>query len=276
MGASLLGSGCELFDNNDPVPAFLIINEVDVEPLNTIDPNTFNFRDVWLFVDGQEYGVWTLPARIPIDASTEVQEILISPGIRANGVSGTARRYPFFDFYKVEQVLEPEVRYEIKPTFKYLDGVEVAFEEGFESRNIFSVDIDGDLTTTVLRTDMSARSGDYSGMIKLPGDTDIMQVRTQFQYDASQLDGPHAYLELDYKGDVPLLVGYIALGDFTFGELKVLVIESNEWKKMYIDLSAELTDPSIDDYEIQLAASIADLVAVEGTIFIDNVRLLHF
>lgn len=269
----ILLAGC---DTDDKDAAFLLINEVDIAPLRPGVPETQNISDVWVILDNENYGVWPLPARIPIELSGEAQVIQLAPGVRVNGVSGAARQYPYFDFYTIEREFTSGEEVEVVPRFEYFDIVEVGFEEGFEISNNFAIDLDGNVNTTILRSEADARLGSHSGRIAITTENSEMQVSNLTRLDADLLDGPNAYLELDYKGDIPLLVGYITYGNFIDGDYKVLIRESEEWKKIYIDLSQELTAFGVDEYQIQLGTSLDGLDASSGTIYVDNVRLLHF
>jgi hypothetical protein len=263
-------------DTDDKDAAFLVINEVDVAPLRAGVQETQNISDVWVILDNENYGVWPLPARIPIELSGKEQVIQLAPGVRVNGVSGAARQYPYFDFYTIEREFTSGEEVEVVPRFEYFDIVEVGFDEGFEISNNFAIDLDGNVNTTILRDDGDARLGTHSGRIAVTSEDSEMQVSNLTRLNANLLDGPNAYLELDYKGDIPLLVGYITYGNFIDGDFKVLVTESEEWKKLYIDLSQELTAGGVEEYQIQLGTSLDGLAATSGTIYVDNVRLLHF
>lgn len=263
-------------DSDSKEAAFLVIDDYTVEAFRAGQDETANFSDVWVILDNEPYGVWTLPARIPIEVTGGERQVLLAPGVRVNGVSGAARQYPFFDFYEVNQAFTNGEEVNITPRFEYFDIAEIGFEETFELQNAFSVDLDNDLSTAIVRTDSIARLGTYSGEVRLPGETGMMQTSTFLRYDADLLDGPNAYLELDVKGNMPLLVGYVTYGDFTFGDYKVVVRESDEWVKLYIDLSEELTAGGVDEYQILIGASLDELEISEGQVFIDNVRLLHF
>ena len=80
----LLFAGCSLTDSDQPIPSYLVVNEVSVSTLPAQGAPTHKITDLWVYADNQLIGVFEIPARIPILVNGETTEFQIFPGIRRN------------------------------------------------------------------------------------------------------------------------------------------------------------------------------------------------
>lgn len=273
--ASLTILSCDLTDNEDPAPAFIQIDEVTTT--GGQGAQTDQIEDVHVFVDGQAIGVWPLPARIPIVATGSEQKISFLAGVRLFGVQSMATTHPFLGLVEIDRTFEVGETVQLNDlSFPYLDNVEYEFVEGFETRNIFSDDKDDFSANNIQRSNEASRSGNFGGLIQLTDSTGVFEAATQFTYSVADIDGQNLYLELDYKSEAPILVGVTSLGQFLTDEWVVLISESEEWKKMYIDLGPTLLDDGADNYQVKLGSGLEESDLSEAKIYIDNIKLMHF
>ena len=263
-------------DTDENIPTFIEVNSVSLTTTDLEGANTHNISDVWVFVDGQGIGVWPLPARIPTFPTNGEVEIQFFAGVRVDGISDKARIYPFYAPVIVNEDLLAGETYEYDLTFEYFDITKFDFIEGFESRNIFSEDNDGDPNTFMVRSQLDARTGDYCGYIKLVDTADLIEVTTQFAYPTDDILGGGIYLEMDYRADIPIIVGYIADGQFRVEDINNVIIEKDDWNKIYLDLSQVLGSTDIETYRIKIASGLVGSGLSEGNIYLDNIKLLHF
>lgn len=270
---SLLFLSC---DNDENIPAYILVDNVSLVSTQDQGAATHNITDVWVFVNGQGQGVWELPAKIPTPALDDDAEILFFAGIRADGISSKARIYPFYEHVTKTSPLVAGGSYTFDLTFNYLDFTEFDFIEDFESRNIFSEDNDGDPDTEIVRSQEDVKSGIYCGLVELVDTANIMDALTQFEYEQPPSTAGGVYLEMDYKGNIPIVIGYKTKGQFTFEDSYVVLVEQEEWNKIYIDLSPALYEFPIDTYQIKIGTGLEGSELSEGKILLDNIKLLHF
>ena len=268
--------GCNFFDNVDPIPSYLIIEDATVRASLDQGGNTDNIKDVWVFFNGRGAGVWELPAKIPFTETGDVDIILLA-GIRVNGIAEIARIYPFYDSYQVNQTITQGSEVRLDPVFPYSENTNFSFVETFENRNIFSVDINGNTNPMISRTDDSAAEGTWSALVQLNDSMDVFEVKSQFNYETAQILGSDVYLELDYKGDLPFLVGYAIQGaPAAAAGWKLIVNPSDAWNKIYIELSDELLGSGGETFQIRFGGGLEGDEDRMGSFQIDNVKVVHF
>jgi hypothetical protein len=190
----LLFQDCKKMPNGG-VPIYLEIDTVLVS--STLDQGSASHKitDVWVTANGENRGVYPLPAKIPILASGDVR-FIVSAGIRDNGISSTRAEYAF---YNVDEFVlngtESGKTYTRNSVFTYLSGAKFAFKESFEGGNAFE-----NLTRITSNVDANVYEGAAAGKMSLgPNDTAVVAYNTNgFPITGA---GKEVYLELDYKSD---------------------------------------------------------------------------
>src|SRR5690606_23802 len=64
--------------------------------------------------------------------STGRSEVLISPGVKENGISATRKVYPFYEPFDTVVDLQQESTLQIVPKFNYYPNTKFALNESFE------------------------------------------------------------------------------------------------------------------------------------------------
>lgn len=272
-------SSCSLFDNEDPIPAFLVLE--DPQLITTLDQGepTHKIKDVWVF-DGPEFlGVFPLPSKVPIIIDGTQRDISIFAGVRNNGVNTSALRYPFYRPIEITINPEPQEEITVPLQFSYSNNVKFDFIEDFESNHIFTADPnpdDGDGTPIIQTTD-EVIYGDFAGLVYMDTDTNSVERTTISSYNRDNNLGSSTFLELDYKCDIPFLVGYIIQEENLIQrEYTVIVDSSEEWNKIYIDLSAFIAPQEVKRYTVQIASAVTPQIEPPVSIYLDNIKLIHF
>lgn len=276
---ALLLSSCSLFDNEDPIPGFLVFDNPAVSFSSGQGANTHKITDVWVF-DGPDFlGIFPLPARVPVIIDGAEKDFTVFAGVRNNGVSSNALRYPFYEPVEFAANLTAQEEKEIPLTFSYSVNTKFDLVEDFEASHLFIEDPnedDGPGTELILQSDV-VRSGSSSGHIFFDTDTSTFERTTLFSFDRQDNSGSSTFIELDYKCEIPLLVGWITYeNNFIQRDYNVLIAPSAEWNKIYIDISEFVGQIDIDRYSIAFASAISSTDAFPASIYIDNVKLLHF
>lgn len=269
---------CGLSDNDAPLPAYLTLENPTVTSTDIQGANTHKITDVWVIENGQIQGIYPLPAKVPLITKSEPSEIILLAGIRKNGINDTPAFYPFYKSITTETNLQPGEIKNIPLAFTYADNIKFDVIADFEQVNLFGFDLDNDPNTNMTVTSTTAASGTKSGYVFLNDTTQLVEVATTEIFQKTSLISGNAYIELDYKGNAEIAIGLVSyFRGATNGSLsyKVIVVPREEWNKVYIDITEEISSSSLDKYQLAFGFSRpSNTGQVEA--FIDNVKLLRF
>lgn len=240
---------------------------------------THKITDVWVF-DGPDFlGIFPLPAKVPVIIDGTEKTFSIFAGVRNNGVSSNALRYPFYEPIAVSANLEAQEEKEIPLSFSYSDNTIFDLIEEFEGTHTFVEDpneSDGPGAEIMIQSDV-VRSGMSSGHIFFDTDTSAFERTTLFTFDRQTNSGSATFIELDYKCDIAFLAGWITIeNNFIQRDYNLLIAPSVEWNKIYIDISEFVGQIDIDRYSISFASAITATDPFPSSIYIDNIKLVHF
>jgi len=272
-------SSCSLFDNDDPIPGFLVLDNPSLTTTVAQGAATHNITDVWVF-DGPNFlGIFPLPARVPVILDGSEKEFSLFAGVRNNGVQSNALRYPFYEPIEFSATLDPQEERSVPLNFSYSPNAKFDFVEGFETNHVFIEDpntSDGPGEEIVIQSDV-VLSGNFSGHILFDSDTSKFERTTILTYDRQENSGSSTFIEIDYKTEIPLLAGWITFeNNFIQRDYSVLIAPSDEWNKIYIDISEFIAQVDIDRYTVALATQITASDIVPSNIYLDNIKLIHF
>ncbi len=285
LSALLAISGCDLINPEEPIPGYLYIPRLEVQTeLAEEGTASSNIPEAWVSVDGNFLGAYGLPATVPV-LEEGPSEVVVQAGIRDNGLVNSPNLYPFFANYEVQVDIGPNTTDTIRPVFEYLDNTKFAFVEDFEDApQLFGEVRRGDFDQLSLVSE-----GAFEGqslLIELDTAASIVEAATTERY--AELTGQFStsvYLEVNYRSDVPVtfgLVGHQGIGLPGLGQTIFVAgfSPSDEWKKIYFNLSVTVVESGYDEFQIifQAAIPIEDnqLTREEANVWIDNVKLLHF
>lgn len=272
IGLGVLVS-CSRFDESDSLPAFLMLNDPAVSTTPEQGVGTENITDVWVALDGQTLGVFPLPASVPAIFTGETSRLEFFAGIRNNGIRDNAIIYPFYERIEMEQALQAGESVEIPLEFKYKDDISFRINADFDLNNPFTFDEDGDGD---LGFDLVQDAGNTVGKIEINEQEQIVEIATDAFYQLPTTGGA-IFLEMDYKGNMDLLVGTTGISQNTIYKNFIIILKpQEEWNKIYIDLSTEIATSQLEFYRIILATQLIDNSVGTGELYIDNVKLIHF
>lgn len=270
-------ANCTLTDNDQPLPAYLEITDVNISTNQFQGDPTHKISDVWAYADNQLLGVFELPCKIPILTNGESTEFLIFPGFRNNGERSRSFTYNVMDQLKFTETLAPGDVIQKSLTFSYKAEAKFDFIEGFEGgSHIFTRDLDDDESTRIIATTEDKKSGAQSGKILLTEENSNISVASIFDYNRIDNAGLDSYFEMDYKNDIPFFVGalYQQEGKLVSQPL-ILLNPSEEWNKIYIDFTSILSSPLLDKYTVYITTDLETLSGSTGTIYLDNLKFVH-
>ena len=267
---------CSLNDKDSFVPAYLIINEVDLLTNSEQGFPSHNITDVWITVDEEFLGVYPLPARIPIIPTGSEMLIRINAGVKPNGTKNQSFVYPFYRAVEISRNLQAEEEFVFQPAFPYREDAKFDILEGFENTNVFINDLDGNFETFMIRYNQDNNGGNYSGLVELAGDRRIAELTTNTKFLSSNNAGGATYLEFDYKTDVNIFVGYVVetSSQGIANDYLVTFVPNNEWNRVYIDFTGLFTRSDIENYRITFFMEHQG--SGTSNVLFDNIKLVHF
>ncbi len=242
--------------------------------------------DGWVYVDNEFLGAFELPKTIPVLKSGE-KSIVIDAGIKENGISATPDLYTFYERYEETLTLVPGAKITVTPSTTYDSGkTKLFFEEFFESvigSHKFTIDLDGNSNTKVELIDTVVKEGNGAGKIFLDEENFAIKVGSQYLTDFPSA-GATAYIEMDYKNDIPLLVGLAGYGssnELLYSEINLGVNPKTEWNKIYFNVTEKIRQLSLAgsvNYQIIFQAQIpqenGEFTIENAEIYLDNIKLV--
>ncbi|MGB1102067.1 MAG: hypothetical protein ACPG21_00420 [Crocinitomicaceae bacterium] len=279
---ALLFFGCR---QEDLTPSWLKVNTFDlVTNEETQGWDSHGITDAWIYMDNQPIGIHEVPCVIPVLDEGE-HNFTIFAGIKNNGISATRKRYPFYNTYEFTATLSKNDTLEVSPVVSYINSTSFAFIEDFENAGISFVK--GPLSDTnivfVYQADEPdiVEYGDKCGGIFLTEADSLFTVFTEEFMDLPK--GEEVYLEVDYRNDNSIAMGVLA--EFPDGSIdeQVPLIQMNPqdvgsevWKKIYIQLSENVSfNANYISYEIYFLSILDDGQSL-AHIYIDNIKVVHY
>ncbi len=272
----ILMTGCD--GKEEAIPTYLEILPFELTTDYSLEGSASEkIVDGWLYVGGEFLGAYELPATVPVLASGST-EIILFPGIKLNGIASRPEINDFYNSFKTTVDLQEAEITTIQPTTAYRDNVVFPFIENFDGSHQIEDDEDGNQATAIsLTTDQAFENA--SGYIRLTNDNPQMEAATNVRFEDLPLNNNKVYLELDYKTDIPFAIGLIG-HQINVPEAKQYIFIFNpkeDWNKIYIDLSSELTASGLSEYQIVLNAILpTNSDESLGNVYLDNMKLIHF
>ena len=282
---------CTLFSSCDPdekVPAYLYVQPFTLTTdQGTQGTDSEKITDGWVFVGGEFLGVYTLPASLPT-VSLGDQEVRIFPGIKRNGISASPGIYSFYKSY-IETInfieLETDTVY---PTTTYSDNTQFIYLEDFDVSHTFS-DSDGDPGTDIDIITGTEAFQDGSAKITLTTSSPEFEAESDptAKFTGLPRDRSPVFIEMNYRADINFgigMLGYDQVNPAIPSTALILTANFEEgWNKVYFDITNPVIElgSGITSYTIVLFAQLpkdnnGEYTQETGTIYIDNMKLVHF
>ncbi len=283
----LLGSqiGCNVFDKEEPIPAYLRITLIDfaTEKGKSQGTSSSNITDAWLYVNDQTQGVYPLPTRLPLLVSGKTK-IKISPGIIQNGIDATRISYPFYNDWDTIVELTQKQIVSLKPRITgYKDATVFHLIEDFEGLGLAlakTVSSPNEIYKTSIPS--AVFEGVNCGKFEIINNSTDVTIASSDFYNLPK-QGNKVFLEMNYNINQAMEVGIMANNGTQITQSSVLGLRASTnsdgqtiWKKVYIDLSDAVSgQPYATGYKIYFYAKKAD--NVDHPLFlIDNIKLVSF
>lgn len=268
-------------DTSEPIPAYLRI-----EPFTVNAPGGAAWQKVtegWLYVNGELLGAYTLPATVPVLAEGE-SEVLLFPGVKENGILQTPAIYPFLTRFEQTYTLTPPQITPVQPLTAYDDDAVFVWDLArttFDSESIPLENRDSDPATGFELVSAGAFSG---RSVRMAVDTAhrLIEIATNAQVLPTS-GGQQVWLEMHYKNDIPFSVWLLGARAGA-GEVAIPVYQFNiseDWNKIYFNITGFVANNQQDNYRLFFQTRLpqntdGSFPALNGAVFLDNLRLIHF
>jgi hypothetical protein len=272
-----LGHGCNIVNPPEQVPTYIHIDSFHFirNPKFYDITGSHQVTTVWVYYNNNPIGTFDLPCTIPIvmngDAKGTVQ---MAPGILVNGMNSTVPAYPFYTIDTFQFNANPGKIINHTPVTQFSSGAKITKLSYFEGTVDF-LPLDGTLPITNVSDDSLVFEGLKSGSILLASSSDsaIDGSAIPFPIPFSQ----RAFIEFDYKTDIPFYVGLQA-NEGTISSTPYFLAginPSSTWKKFYMDAEDFVAHYQGTGYNFFIKASLpAD--KGRGRVLLDNIQLVTF
>lgn len=271
-----LVSACDVINPEEEIPAYIELESLDVSVTGGQGTANDRVTEGWVFVDKILIGAFTEGKPFPV-LESGMNEVLVDAGIHENGITSATELYPFLTRYTTNVDLIPGEVTKITPVFEYRDNVTFVFIEDFTDNHIFGIDRDNNLNTELITSTDGAFEG-ASGLITLNSDNRIGEFATVFTYADLPINSfNQVFLELDYKIDIGVNIGVIAIDNYGIEQAFYShgLNSKNEWNKVYLNLSEVLNSTNQAEYRISFL-SVLPQDLDEAELRFDNIKLIHF
>ncbi len=253
---------------NDGIPFYLKVDSTHVyidANKDTIGAISQNITDISVEANTTNLGFYEIPSNLPVLEENAVRFVLTAM-VWESGQGGHPVEYPFYGPDTFTLNAKRADIYEHLAKFKYKSGSVFTIHEDFKVASAFTTDL-------AMVVDSNVEHG-RCGMLTV-NDVDT----TRLTYTPTYFDlpeGQEIWLEVDYKCDVPVEIGFIGVtGGVTTPTSIMYVIPHPTWNKLYVKMSAQIAGTLADRYGIYFLARKV-VGGSGGSVYLDNIKLVHF
>ena len=229
--------------------------------------------DCWITFNGIFLGAFEMPSTIPVLFEGEINAKL-SPGIKVNGTALNRIIYPFYKEYEISTEIHFDENIILNPTTEYKGNTNFKLlEEGtFELGNMLEKTENSD--TIPFTQNEEVFQGQKSCAIHIDSENPFFQIRNiESLFFENYFES--IFIELDFKSSIPFRVGLITNENLDNRQEHMIIFESNEWKKMYLDISPLIgPEGAVSSYQIYFEGSLPENTE-SGFVLLDNIKIVH-
>jgi len=259
-----------------PIPGYVTVNEFTLDTKFEEGSDSHHITDVWVYLDDEFQGTYEVPATFPVLADGS-HLLRLRAGIKVSGLDAWRSIYQFYDFESHTVDFKPNEDYVFNPTVEYFSETKFAWMEDFENPGLsFKATENSDTSFQRINDNQLVFEGNGSGGFFLDTNRRIFEGITNSTYNLP-IAGRSVYLEMDYRSSNTMVIGVIGWQSGGLQEQKqsLILYPSEEWNKIYVNLSVEVS--SMSDalgYSIWIGA-ILDAENDTSYCYYDNFKLIH-
>lgn len=261
------------------IPAWLQIDSVGMITNYLAQGTAYqNFKDVWVYVDGNLLGGFELPFLIPVLTFGKVP-LLLRPGIFVNGFSGLRAQYSAVRLLSLTRTFKADSVTTVFPVFSYDSLITFPFLEDFESAGIQFTFSPGSAVGMVRLSGPGVGYFSNScGHIVLSSGSALTGQAETVNAIFLPKGGRPKFMELHYRCNTPVDVLLICLsssGLRTEKYIASLKSTNNQWNKAYFTLTP-FTDAFLEGNQFKPAFRISRENEHSSVYLdVDNVKVLY-
>ena len=269
---------CDIFDKEEDIPGFVYIDSANLSTKAGQGANSSNIVDITAYANNEFLGTFELPATIPVLSTGDV-DFAFAPGIKNNGMVSDRRMYPFYEFHRKTITVIPDAVVPVESdsiiTFTYYDeGLQFNIED-FEGTgyDLIETASNNAILAQITSPPEDVKNG-YTLKVSLSPEQDHFEVRSD--WGLSNLPkGNKMYLEIDFKGTVPLEIGIITVSPVVKQIFALGLVPQSEFTKVYVDLTEKISrEVATTHFEIYFEANLP-VGSTSAELFIDNVKFIY-
>lgn len=271
--SAFMWQGCNIINPVEKVPTYI---HIDSFTFNNYFPGvttSHNIIGVSVYYNNSAVGFFDLPATIPIVADGH-GELELSAVVPVNGLNSINVAYPFYRIDTFSFDAQPGKILYCHPHTGFTAPSKINKYSDF-SGNTFFARWGGNKDLTLASDDSLKFEGTPTGTVLLSaaGDSSVDSSTIVFPIPAGQ-----AFLEFDYKSEVPFYVGMQGLlaGVVSTTPYYLMGIKpSATWKKFYLNAADFNGQLKADEYRLYLKINLGE-GQTRGRFLIDNIQLVNF
>lgn len=284
----LFSTSCRKEDLKAQKPSYVTVSGINLQTDYPSEGSAHSrITTAWVYANGGFIGAYEIPFTIPVlaEGSTELRMV---PGINMNGIGSTRAIYQAFQDIEITTDLTPLDTFDWSAS---TGGINTAYESRFTIDVIENFDSPGINFERTNRSDTSLdKTSSASDVFVNPIITEpngkagkFVLTDTKNFAEFSSISGysfplgvQNVYLELTYRCNIPFTVGVIANSLTAITQVPtVVVLESEEWNKIYINLINEIaSNGNADNFEIFVGSNKPSTVDT-GYVLLDNIKLVY-
>ena len=257
---------CKKGSLNAPEASFMIANpSVTITNSSIQGSNSHKITDMWLYVNDQFQGCYSVGKPMPIVASGSAT-IKLFAGIKNNGIADTRQPYFFYKPVAFTQNVEAGKTYTIAPSFEYLSSTNFLFADNFDAGASHFQPL-GDSLFVINSNDAYGGTGKSVFMSMSDAKPTAEMITSSYFY--VPLSSAAVYLEMNYKCNQEINIGIISNNE---NRRALTLNPSSDWNKIYVDLRTVInTLPASPACKFYISATKNTAYPL---IYIDNVKVI--
>lgn len=266
----------------EKIPSYVYIKPFELTTSTEQGSSSTSITEGWVYVNQEFIGAYSLPAQVPFLADGEAR-ITVFPGVHENGLAEYPNIYPFYKEYDVKKTILPSKIDTLCPVTMYYDNTQFAINENFEKGNGFT-DYYNKIGGKFIRSSDTPFEGGFCGLIKLQTKDTTLATSVAFAAPIKEKlsSAAPSYVEMDYKSDIDVEVGFLSVDKFSGQETYQSVAffkGKKEWRKIYVNLRAAVNNSRFTSYRLTLSAALpfvnGKFEQTTGEAKFDNIKVVY-
>ena len=270
-------TSCDIINPEETIPARIQLNDITLEIPANQGTARQKITEVWTLAEGSFIGAFDPPTEIRYITEEALTSFIFRPGIRNNGILDDAIPYPMMTGYEAEINTTPGTLTEVTPVFRYKPEAVFSLIADFETQNDLADNRDTVAASFVVRSDQEPYEGNYSGEMVMTQQAHFIEVGHSIAMGDLPTDGTPVYLEFHYKSETEMSIGLlgIPLSGPSSSNFFYVVRPSENWNKLYIDLTDRLKESGFPAYKVLFRSIYPGGTQVSYKILLDNIKVVH-